>query len=333
LFLIMGQSNAAAYGRGPATDGAELGVHVLRDGEYWDLASHPLHDVQALHSPWLAMGKWLKKALHYPIGILPFAIGGTTLAQWHKAETGECYKIMEEGIKKHKLHPKAAIWYQGCSDTFKETASSYLERFRDMVKDVRQDTQNPDLPMFTCQLNRCMDSTFTEEHHEHYGIIREIQRTAPLHLDNVYVMPTIDSTHLSDGIHNSRVSNIMLGERMAQQILFELYGKGVEIKAPDIASVTKTGNQVVFLFDNVKSDLFAFQVSNQQFPLHVRDEEGRVEISEYSTLGNQVVLTLARETKGTLTAYGQESANPPAYLMDWDTHLPALCFYGVEVSE
>lgn len=333
LFLIIGQSNAAAFGRGTATDAPELGVHVFRSGTHWDLASHPLHDEQSLHSPWLALGKYLKKELNYPIGILPFAIGGTTLAQWHKAETGECYKVMEEAIKKHRFHPRAAIWYQGCSDTFKETAPSYLERFKDMIKDLREDTEVPDLPVFTCQLNRCTNSTFTEEHHDYYGIIREIQRTAPRFLEHVYVMPTIDSVHLSDGIHNSRVSNIMLGERMAKQILFELYQKGLGLKAPEIASVTKQGNQVVFLFDHVATDLYAFDASNEQFPLHVRDNKGRVAISGYQVFGNKVTLTLARETEGVLTAYGQESAHPPFYLMDWETHLPTFCFYGVEVTE
>ncbi len=333
LFLMIGQSNAAAFGRGTGTDAAELGVHVLRSGNDWDLATHPLRDIDSMHSPWLAFAKVMKKELNYPIGLLPLAIGGTTLAQWHKAESGECYRQMEEVIRKHHLHPKAALWYQGCSDTFKETAPSYLERFRDMLKDLRQDTGVENLPVFTCQLNRCTNGTFSQEHHDYYGIIREIQRQAPKKIPNVYVLPTIDCTHLSDQIHNSRVSNIMLGERMARQVLYELYGKGLGVKVPEIASVVRKGNQVTFLFDNVTTDLYVFLSKKEDLPVFVRDDEGRVEISEYSVCANRITITLARETKGALTAYCQADANPRFYVMDWESHLPALSFYGVEVTE
>lgn len=79
--MIAGQSNAAGYGRGEITDGPELGVHILRNEEKWDIASHPLNDTRNNnypnleggdpgHSPFLVFGKALKKTLNHPVGLI-----------------------------------------------------------------------------------------------------------------------------------------------------------------------------------------------------------------------------------------------------------------------
>src|SRR6266851_3715090 len=71
LWIIAGQSNAAGYGRGPVHDPPELGVHILRNDERWDIAAHPLNDpigsthpnreaANPGHSPYLCFARALR---------------------------------------------------------------------------------------------------------------------------------------------------------------------------------------------------------------------------------------------------------------------------------
>ena len=48
VFVIAGQSNSVGYGKGEYTDEPELGIHVLKKNGKWDLATHPLGNVQVL---------------------------------------------------------------------------------------------------------------------------------------------------------------------------------------------------------------------------------------------------------------------------------------------
>ncbi|HCQ00632.1 MAG TPA: hypothetical protein DIT99_08015, partial [Candidatus Latescibacteria bacterium] len=79
LWIIAGQSNAAGYGRGPALDPPELGIHILKNEEVWDVAAQPLNDTTRSthpnleqanpgHAPYLRFARDLKSALGYPIG-------------------------------------------------------------------------------------------------------------------------------------------------------------------------------------------------------------------------------------------------------------------------
>ena len=52
LYVIAGQSNSAGYGKEPAYDPPELGVHLCRNNLHWDLASHPMNDsTDSAHPP------------------------------------------------------------------------------------------------------------------------------------------------------------------------------------------------------------------------------------------------------------------------------------------
>ena len=76
-YLIAGQSNAAGVGRGYVAESPDLCVHVLRDAREWDLATHPLDTVRDRHNPWLSFAKTLRRALGYPIGLIPTAVSGS----------------------------------------------------------------------------------------------------------------------------------------------------------------------------------------------------------------------------------------------------------------
>ena len=74
------------------------------------------------------------------------------------------------------------------------------------------------------QLNRYIVTPVSEEENKNWSIIRNAQRMAARKVPGVYVLPTIDAV-LSDMIHNSASSNLVLGERLARQVLSILYQK------------------------------------------------------------------------------------------------------------
>ena len=101
LYVIAGQSNSAGYGKDYIYDPCELGVHVLKNNEKWQLASHPLQDATGAadcpvnmdkgstgHSLYLSFAKYLKRELNYPIGLIQTSKGGSFIDQW-SPEGGE----------------------------------------------------------------------------------------------------------------------------------------------------------------------------------------------------------------------------------------------------
>lgn len=100
LWVIAGQSNAVGYGHGSVEDPPELGVHVFRPSEVWEIADHPLADPRQTrhpksfhsgwvdHSPWIAFGRILRRTLGIPIGLIPCARGASGLHEWEPQKIG-----------------------------------------------------------------------------------------------------------------------------------------------------------------------------------------------------------------------------------------------------
>ncbi|HHY82219.1 MAG TPA: sialate O-acetylesterase [Clostridiales bacterium] len=345
LYVIAGQSNAAGYGKDPAYDPPELGVHVLRNSGRWDLASHPLnestdtiHDVNMEHgnpghSPYLHFGKLLKKSLGYPIGLLQASLGGSPLSLWNPDENGALYRNMIDIINSQGGRVKGILWYQGCSDAAPGLCQTYLARFMNMVDSIRRDLELPDLPVLTVQLNRYLEKS-SPEADSYWGIVREAQRQAAKIIPNVYVVPALDCG-LSDIIHNRSSANLMLGERLARTALTEIYGRSFLYKAPDLSKAIRVGiNKILLEFDNVYDRLDTLGVQPSQLPFTIVDEEGTANIRDCSLRKkNQFVITLDRELKGRCVIHGAYQQNPPFIIpVDFETHLPMLAFYGIKVQ-
>jgi len=345
LFMIAGQSNAAGYGKDPAYDPPELGVHILRNSGQWDLASHPLnestntlHEVNMEHSnpgssPYLHFGKLLKKNLGYPIGLLQSALGGSPLRLWNPDENGVLYRNMIEIIKSQGGDIKGILWYQGCSDACEDCCGSYLERFRNMVEYTRKDLGLRELPILTIQLNRCLGQASDQEN-RFWGMVREAQRQAARTIPKVYIVPSLDCG-LSDVIHNSSSANLTLGERLARAALNEIYGRETVYRAPDLKkAVLKKDGRVMLYFDNVRMRLDAYWVTAPELPLCIEDQAGIVDITEYEALSEgRFLLTLKRPLQGQAVIHGSYEKNPKFYLpVDMETHLPALAFYRAVIE-
>lgn len=348
VFLIIGQSNATGIGRDSIPDAPCLGVHMLRHNGKWDIASHPLADstdtampllqerINPGHSPYLAAAKILNQALGYPIGLMPFARGGSAMSSWHPDEHGELFTNLNQnlGLPAANLI-RGIFWYQGCTDAFSESikATSYLDRFTSLVKHLRVAFADDKLPIFTVQLNKYRAEQ-NKPKDAGWGLIREAQRQAARLIDNVFICPSID-VPLGDIIHNSAAGNLMLAQRLAAQVLHHMTNSGYSYKAPDIegANVIQT-DTVTLTFSNVLDRLSTKQISAKDLPFDFVDQLGRCEPTSYLIEHNRIHITLSRNIKlpANVSFAWRQSINLEIPF-DTGSCLPVLAFYEYPIRE
>ncbi len=346
LYVIAGQSNSAGYGKDYVYDPCELGVHILKNDDCWHLAVHPLQDATGAkgcpinmdtgntgHSLYLSFAKYLKRELHYPIGLIQTSRGGSFMEQW-SPNGGELYVNMMERIRKAGSKVKGIVWYQGCSDATQELCTEYYDKFVEWKDHICSDLQNDNLPIFVFQLNRCYKGK-TEESDYAWGTIRERQRRLG-YLDNVYTIPAIDGV-LSDGWgHNSAKANVVLGERLAKSALTHVYQKQFLCDAPDILSAIQTGDREVLLsFDHVYDKLETFGCTADKIGFTLEDEGGTLRLEGYEAVGkNQILLRTRRKLGNRCLVHGAYEQDMQKVMpVDFATHLPILAFYRVPVKK
>ena len=158
LFLLIGQSNMAGRGAIEPEDKQPI-PHVFalnKDGE-WVPAIDPVHfDKPKLAGVGIARTFGRVLAATDPsvsIGLIPAAVGGTSLDQWKPG--GELY---EDAVRRAKIGMKSGklrgiLWHQGESDGGDaEKANSYAERWAVMIRQLRSDLNEPDVPVVVGEL-------------------------------------------------------------------------------------------------------------------------------------------------------------------------------------
>lgn len=345
VYVIAGQSNSAGYGKDPIYDPPELGIHLLKNSGKWDIASHPMNEstnschienrenCNPGHSPYLSFAKQIKRETGYPIGLVQTSLGGSYLSAWNPQEDGVLYKNMMNIIMAQGGKIKGILWYQGCSDTEEGLCDTYLDRFKSLVENIRIDLKDDKLPIFTVQLNRKVTSATTESNMG-WAKVREAQRQAHKEILGVYVIPTIDS-NLSDAIHISSSSNMVIGERIAAIVLKYVYGKQYHYEAPDINEAKRMdSNKILLTFDNVYDRLYTYEVDAIQLPFTVEDEKGFLKIVNYEqNRPDTLLITLDRDIELGVKVHGAYEQNPKAIIpIDSESHIPMLAFYGVDVK-
>lgn len=360
LFIIAGQSNAAGYSKDFCMDPLDISVHLYRNRSRWDIASHPMNECTNATdlanaescisgvSPYLSFGKCYAKITGMPVGLIQTALGGSVMDQW-KPGTGELYQNLVEKIHQTKGAYAGILWYQGCSDTNAKSleepdnfsaAIHYLEHFKELVEAVRMEV-GYEIPFFTMQLNRRINGCNDEA----WGIVRDAQRKATKVIPNVYILPTTNLS-LSDWIHNSAASNVVLGEKLAKQCAYVLDGKE-EYCAPELVETGIVSEQnkkklhfngiwMEVIFSHVHDCLLVFSTRGEDSGFLLEDKNGEIKIEKIRTSReekNRVYLKLERiPLEGALLSFAWE-ADPIKYpLIDEVTYLPPLSFYKTEIS-
>lgn len=160
LFLLIGQSNMAGRGRVEAQDQvANPKIFMLDKDCKWVLAKDPLHfDKPGIAGVGLASQfarEILKADSETSIGLIPCAVGGTSLQQWKPGG-----KLYSEAVERARIALKdgmlaGILWHQGESDSgTPESVATYPERFAAMIANLRKDLNADGTPLLVGELGR-----------------------------------------------------------------------------------------------------------------------------------------------------------------------------------
>ena len=158
VFLLIGQSNMAGRGRldeVPSLQHAE--VSMFRNGR-WIPAEEPLHtDKPGIAGIGLGMSfavELATRATIAPIGLIPCAFGGTSLAEWMPGtELYENAVSLALAALRSGGQLRGILWHQGESDSGnRDDAGSYGRRFQAMIRKLRAELSAETVPVITGEL-------------------------------------------------------------------------------------------------------------------------------------------------------------------------------------
>ncbi len=169
LFLLLGQSNMKGRGlmpEEPKRDPRIVMMHLKDDA--WYVARHPLHLTgeaktfkgadNAGVGPGLTFAETvLRRSPQRRVGLIPCAVGGTSIMLWQKGE-----RLYEQALRRAQLalaasrpvqgRVRGVLWLQGEGDTPEARLARYEERLHRLVRNLRADLVEPELPFLACTI-------------------------------------------------------------------------------------------------------------------------------------------------------------------------------------
>ena len=222
LYLLIGQSNMA--GRGKITKEfknlGSPGIVMLNKDNHWVPARHPLHfDKPAI----VGVGPGLSFALEMSkknngnkIGLIPCAVGGTSIDLWKPGAYDSItkthpYDDMMRRIKEATRSGviKGMIWLQGEADSNPVKAKDYLSNLEELINRIRTITNNPSLPFVAGELGR-----FKEQ----YQYINNELKDLPKKVTFTGVASSKGFSDISDKTHFDSESAEKYGVRFAKEM-------------------------------------------------------------------------------------------------------------------
>lgn len=198
----------------------------------------------------LPFGVQYVKDTSVPVGLLPCAHGGTSMdqwdpAKWDKANPGESlYGSMMRRFALAGGKVKGILWYQGESDANQAAAPQFREKFEALIRAVRKDTGDADLPFYYVQIGRHVSAANVESWNQVQNIQRLVEDSVPA----TAVFSSIDSA-LDDQIHVSTPDLKRIGQNMAQ------FAAGSAKRGPRLKSVEMKDGVLAVSFDEVNGKL------------------------------------------------------------------------------
>ena len=179
LFLLIGQSNMAGRGKVEPQDTVTSSrIFMLTKEKQWTLAKDPVH----FDKPVAGVGLCsefarllVKEDATITVGLIPCAVGGTSLDQWKPAGL-----LYTNAVKRARVATKSGklagiLWHQGESDSAHEKVVTYAERFTAMITQLRKDLHAEDVPVVIGELGH-----FRAASAELNAILPDVARAVPL---------------------------------------------------------------------------------------------------------------------------------------------------------
>lgn len=163
LILLIGQSNMA--GRGtvePQDQVIHPRIFMLNKEKQWVPAQDPVHFDKPVAGVGLCSEFARILARENPsahIGLIPCAVGGTSLDQWSPG--GALYLAAIEraraALKQGKL--TAILWHQGEADRAPEKMATYGDRFSALITQLRKDLNADAVPVIIGELGHFRETS------------------------------------------------------------------------------------------------------------------------------------------------------------------------------
>ncbi|KAJ7570707.1 hypothetical protein O6H91_01G132600 [Diphasiastrum complanatum] len=157
-----------------------------------------------------AMGKMPVPVL----GLVPCAIGGTSIKEWEKGSP-----LYEQMIRRVRAAVdkggvlRALLWYQGESDTLSEDlARDFRRRLEIFIANVRCDLQSENLPFIQVGI--------TADNHPHPHFVTQIREAQlEINLPRVYYVDAHGLPLQEDRVHLTSEAQVQLGKMLADVYL------------------------------------------------------------------------------------------------------------------
>jgi pimeloyl-ACP methyl ester carboxylesterase len=221
LYLLIGQSNMA--GRGAVEDEDRVPhprVLKFTKENAWAPAIDPLH-FDKPNVAGVGLGTAFGRAMaesnpRVTIGLVPCAVGGTSLARWQK--DGDLYRQavvrMKAALQDGTL--RGILWHQGESDSGSEkTVRNYGERLAQMVRDLRTEFGTADVPFVAGHLGEFLKRESKEGRPSFWPVVNEQLDSLPTRVPHAAVVSSKDLKHKGDVVHFDSASLREFGKRYA----------------------------------------------------------------------------------------------------------------------
>lgn len=215
FYLLMGQSNMAGMAPAESEDAAPLPRVMTMDAwEHWQNGSLSAGGVTI--GPSLSFCKTLLAMdTNIIIGIVNMGSQGSLLNQWqkHTLKYDSIMRWANAGRKNARL--AGVLWHQGESDCIEggDYAAQYESSLEQFISDLRSDLGETNLPIVLGHLA----PEFVEKYPSGLTINAALNALAA-RLNHVGVVTTEDLTTV-DGFHFDRASQLILGERYAEEMI------------------------------------------------------------------------------------------------------------------
>jgi hypothetical protein len=199
-------------------------VLTLNKNNEWVQAKEPLHYYEPGRTGLdcgLSFGKELSKKYgkEITIGLVPCAIGGSSIEQWLGDSTYRGVALYSNFLQKAKKASqygiiKGMLWHQGESNTGTKSHIDYKKKLESFFTKVRADVQQPEMPIYLGPLGLYLTNYSFPYRDAINKDMEELVQTG----NKIYLVKTSDFTHLKDTIHFDSRSQRLMGKRFAKAV-------------------------------------------------------------------------------------------------------------------
>ena len=226
IFILAGQSNMA--GRGlvePSDTVASQRIYSIDSLGNWIFAKEPLHFYEPVRTGLdcgLSFGRELKTRLGDSvfIGIVPCAIGGSSVEQWLGDSLYKGIKLYSNFREKAGLASevgtiKGILWHQGETNAHENSFTDYEANLKALFIKFRTEAKNDTLQILVGELGPFLRRKEFDGYSDSVNnVLRILARDDP----NISLIETGDLKHKGDSLHFNSESQRLLGKKFAEKL-------------------------------------------------------------------------------------------------------------------